>query len=140
MTIARARMILTAIFLAGLIVELLLAAISHSAISQKDLRNAVLTLLSIYSVHLAIIFGSLFAKTPTRRPLVPFSISAFWVAVVLATIWNLLLIGRTVAFAAAVFNPHLEDNINSLLTYLKDVSGASTFLVAGSLAFFFAKD
>jgi hypothetical protein len=57
----------------------------------------------------------------------------------LAGIWNLLLFWRCISFGAAAFNPNSEDNIEHLSSYLQSISSASSFLVTGALAFFFAK-
>lgn len=139
MTITRARVILAAVFLSGLLIQLLLVSASSRAISGKDTETLIIKVLSIYSIQLAVILGSVFAEQAGRSN-TSFSVSSFWIALVLAAIWNVLLIGRTVVFARAAFNPTIDDSVNSIMSYLENISGASTFLVAGSLAFFFKKE
>jgi hypothetical protein len=140
MTITKARNVLVAIFLASLVIQIgaVILTYTEGAIASKDLSTLLLKLLAVYSVHLAVIFGGIFAQQQDGQP-VQTPTTAFWVAVVVAAIWNVLLIWRSIAFCAAAFNINLNDNVLSLSTYIDDVSKAGSFLVAGALAFFFTK-
>jgi hypothetical protein len=141
-TMTKARVVLIAMFVGSLIVQALAVIITYSraTISNDDLTSLLLKLLAIYSVHLGVIFGGIFAQQQDASDGVPTPPgTAFWLAVVLAAIWNLLLLWRCVAFGVAAFNPDSEDNVDRLSSYLQNISSGSAFLVTGSLAFFFAK-
>jgi len=97
-----------------------------------DEQSALITqLLSIYSVHLAVILGGIFAVKGRGRPsAAPFLI---WSAIVLSLAWNGLLFAGTMSFMfSAAWKLH------DIRNYLETVSRASSFLVAGALAYFFA--
>jgi len=98
----------------------------------EDLLALVLKLLGIYSVPLGIILGGIFAqpKGPLHDP--PAGVA--WAALLLAAIWNLPLVWRSISFGLAQ-----QDSVGDLIKYLDSVASASSFLVAGVLAFFFAK-
>jgi hypothetical protein len=53
---------------------------------------------------------------------------------VLAVLWNLLLIARFLAFCFAE-----RDSVGALVQYLDSVATSSSFLVAGVVVFFFGK-
>ena len=140
MTTTRARVVLVGTFLVSLVIQVgvVVATYVEGAIASKDLTSLLLKLLAIYSVHLAVIFGGIFAQTQTTNHVNVPTVS-FWIATVVAAIWNLLLLWRSIAFGVAGFNVNIEDSVLSFATYLDDVSKASSFLVVGALAFFFTK-
>jgi hypothetical protein len=87
--------------------------------------------LAIYSVHLAVILGGMFAVKKTGMPSATPLLS--WSAIGLSLMWNALLLGGTISFAVSnVWKLH------DIRNYLETVSRSSSFLVAGALAFFFA--
>jgi hypothetical protein len=142
MTNTRARAVLVSIFVGGLVIQAIAVIITYSkgAIAYEDLTNLLLKLLAIYSVHLGVIFGGIFAQQQdAQKKSQTAPKTAFWLAVVLASIWNLLLLWRGISFGMAAFNPDSEDNVDRLSSYLQSISSASSFLVTGSLAFFFTK-
>lgn len=142
MTMTKTRLILIAMFVGSLMIQATAVIITYSrgAIADEDLTNLILKLLAIYSVHLGVIFGGIFAQHQDSQQGVQAAPgTAFWLAVVLAGIWNLLLVWRSVSFGVAAFNPDSEDNVDRLSSYLQTISSGSAFLVTGSLAFFFAK-
>lgn len=80
---------------------------------------------------MAVILGGIFGKRKpagTTAPGLPFR-----VALVLSALWNLLLLWRAVAFYFAS-----DDRAANLITYWDTVAAASSFLVAGALAYFFS--
>lgn len=140
MIVAKARMALVAIFVCGFTVQVAAVIVTYwrATISYDDLTGLLLKLLAIYSVHLGVIFGGIFAQQRNSgRKAAP--ATAFWLAVALAGIWNVLLLWRSLSFGLAAFNPNSEDNVDRLASYLQSISTASAFLVTGALAFFFAK-
>ena len=142
MTITRARVFLVAIFVGSLAIQLatIIFTYTRGAIAYDDLTNALLKVLAIYSVHLALICGGIFAQYQNGRAGAETAPAmAFWLAVILVGIWNMLLLWRCLSFGMAAINPDSEDNVEKLLTYFQSISSASSFLVAGSLAFFFTK-
>lgn len=144
MTVTRARVVLVSLFLISLIVQAVAIIITYSeeAISNKDLSSLITKLLSVYAVHLAVIFGGIFAQQRNasqkgRSARVPGL--AFWLAIVLAVIWNLLLVWRSVVFGMAAFDVSSEDNVGHLSNYMDTIASSGSFLVAGALTFFFSK-
>lgn len=144
MTIMRARVALAVSFLVSLIIQAVAIIVTYSeeAISYKDLSTLITKLLSVYAIHLAIIFGGIFAqhqnaKQKARPEQAPGG--AFWIAIVLAVMWNMLLVWRSVKFGMAAFDVTSEDNVNHLSNYIDTIASAGSFLVAGALTFFFSK-
>jgi cytochrome bd-type quinol oxidase subunit 2 len=99
----------------------------------EDVQSLTLKLLSIYSVHLGLILGCLFAK-PGGHSKKPSAGGLAWAAIVLSVFWNLLLALRTASFSFAA-----QDSVADLANYWDAVSSGGSFLVTGGLAFFFNK-
>jgi hypothetical protein len=123
------------VFVISLLALLCLASISYAqrSIYSSDLRDLVLRFLAIYSVPLGVIIPGIFGKASSGKHLGPRR--AFWTAIALALIWNLLIIGRTALFTFAS-----EDRVSSLLDFINTVATASSFLTVGALSYFFASD
>lgn len=140
MTVAWARVVLVAIFLIGLAVQLVAVMVAYSKnfIAYGDLTNLLTKLLAVYSVHLAVIFGGIFAQQQNDQQVLV-TATPFRLAVALAVGWNLLLMWRSVMFGMAAFDPEKDDNVDRLSSYIENIASASSFLVTGALAFFFAK-
>ena len=141
-TQARTRLVWT--FVIGLSVQCIavVAAFTARAIATSDLIDLFKQLLSIYSIHFAIILGSVFGKggvSPQIRKAESDTVLAFRVAFALSVLWNLMLVWRTLQFGVHAFEPQSNDRSDLLVTYLDAVAGASSFLIAGALAFFFGK-
>lgn len=134
MSTMRARAMLVSIFLSGLVLQLFGLTLTYLSgeISAKDIGILTAKLLGIYSVQLAVILGGIFGQHKSPPHIA--SSLPFRIAFVLSVLWNLLLTWRTVAFYFAE-----NDLATDLVSYLDLVSGASSFLVVGSLAYFFAK-
>jgi hypothetical protein len=98
----------------------------------QDLQTLLLKLLAVYSVPLSVILGGIFGQS--RKPLTNPSPAVAWTAIVLAVLWNLLLVWRSISFTLASV-----DSVSDLVEYLDAIASAGTFLVAGALAFFFTK-
>lgn len=139
MTFGRSRNALVLTFVAGLVLGVSIAGIAFAkaTIAAGDLVSLLATLLAIYAVHLGVILGAIFGnpKTKIGQP----AGTAGPLAIVLAVLWNLLLLFRLALFAAAVFDPGRTDNVDDLISYIQTIGTASSFLVAGSLSFFFAR-
>jgi hypothetical protein len=134
MSTTRARAMIVSTFVAGLVLQLLPLTLTYlkGEVAAKDIGVLTAKLLSIYSVQMAVILGGIFGQArsaPRTAPDLPFRI-----AFALSLLWNLLLLWRSVAFYFAE-----EDQATELVSYLDIVSGASSFLVVGALAYFFAK-
>lgn len=98
----------------------------------EDLLSLVLKLFAVYSVHLTVILGGIFAQP--QGPLEDPPPALAWTAITLALFWNLLLLWRSLSFALAT-----QDSVSELVKYLEGVSSSGSFLVTGTLAFFFTK-
>ena len=129
-----ARIILLGLFAGCLTIAVLLIGMTYlrGVIYGRHLQQLVLAVLSVYSAPLGTILGGIFAQRQERDRAA--SSSAFWIAIVVALIWNLLLLVRVVIFAAAS-----NDRVDDFTGYLTSVAAASSFLVVGSLAFYFTK-
>lgn len=110
----------------------LAAAFFRGAIYPDDLKTLFEQILAVYSIPVGTILGGIFAEPGGGRESVPKP--AFWVALVLALLWNFVLVIRCVVFAFA----H-EDLVSDFVGFLTAVSSASLFLVSGALAYFFTK-
>lgn len=102
------------------------------SIYADNLRAVLLTLLTVYSAPLAIVIGGVFGQRNHELKDAPRT--TFWFAIAVALVWNFLLVSRSITFAVAA-----EDSVEELSTYLETISSSATFLVAGALAYFFAK-
>ncbi|MFL5385017.1 MAG: hypothetical protein ACJ8GN_21055 [Longimicrobiaceae bacterium] len=135
LTFTRARSILIALFVGGLFLQIVFTFVvfARDEIWQSTVQALVLAHLATYSVPLGSIAGGVFArKASTQMRVSPL---AFGLALTLSTIWNLLLIGRTVLFA---IRPGGDDP-TAYMDYLKAVATGGAFLTAGSLTFFFSQ-
>jgi hypothetical protein len=123
------------VFVTSLLLELVLVGVSYgqNAIYPDDLRNLAARFLAIYSVPLGLIISGIFGKSAAQERLAP--ARAFWVALALAVVWNLLLLGRTLLFA---FAP--EDRVGDLVEFVNGVSAAGSFLTVATLTYFFTTD
>lgn len=132
MSMNQARFGLMGIFVGSLLVQLVALFVIRSQMWQEDFQTLIVKLLGIYSVQLAVVLGGVFAqpKAPLADPPLGLSLTAM----LLAVLWNLLLVLRFLAFCFAA-----QDSVGALIKYLDSVAAASSFLVAGVMAFFFGK-
>jgi hypothetical protein len=132
MTMNRVRFGLLAIFGVGLSIQLVAFLAVSSKMWPEDFQGLIVKLLGLYSVHFGVILGGMFAqpKGPLEDPPAPLA----WSAIFLATLWNSLLVWRSLNFSAAA-----QDSATDVTKYMDAVSSAGSFLVAGMLAFFFTK-
>lgn len=144
MTYPKARTALVVLFVCALVVQVSAVVLTYSKglITDNDLVNVLLKLLAIYGVHLTVIIGGIVAqaqdnKVKPRPQGVPST--AFWVALTLASLWNLLLVWRSVKFGLAAYDENSEDNVELLTNFIEKIAAGGSFLVAGFLTFFFAK-
>jgi hypothetical protein len=121
-----------AIFTASLVLELCLVGVSfiRGAIYADDFRDLTVRFLAIYSVPLGVVISGIFAKSASSNHLAP--ARAFWTAVLLAAVWNALILGRTLLFASSA-----EDQVTSLVEFVTATAAASSFLTVASLTYFF---
>ena len=134
MKLADTRVVLLILYLAGMALHLACFgyAVAVGAVYVEDLQKLAVLTLAVYSVPLGVILGGFFGGT-MKRPACGLQ-HKFWTAAVLSIFWNLLLLSRSLVFAFAG-----TDSITSLVGYFETVAAASTFLVSGALAYFFAK-
>lgn len=134
MTITRAQVALAAAFVVSLLIQVGLIFYSQykGAIYPDEQTTIISKLLGVYAVHLAVIIGGIFSQQVDKLQRVP--VAAFWFAMALAVIWNLLLTSRTVSFTFSKV-----DDINDYISFLTTISSASSFLVMAAIAFFFTK-
>lgn len=138
MTINKARVFLLVPFLTSLIIHVMaVMTVYHAgAIYRDDLTTLLPKILTIYSVHLAAVFGGIFGQHSRGGEQAP--VAAFWIALAVTSLWNLLLVWRSIVFGLIAFNIG-EDRINDYMAYLDIISASGAFLVVGALAYFFSK-
>lgn len=131
-----AQFALGGLFLAFLVAHVVCFSVAYlmGAIDVEDLSNMTVRILAIYSVPLGVVLGGVFGGTslPTDRG--EFGVLCF--ALVLSTLWNLLLVVRSVVFVISEGSPHA---IAELFSYFDTLTAASTFLIGGALAYYSAK-
>jgi hypothetical protein len=134
MHVVQARVGIVAVFVLGLVIQAVFVILPflRGYIDSDDVQALLLKLLDVYSVHLAVVFGGIFGQARSGR--ISVSRAAFWVAFILAVIWNLLLLWRSLSFGLMSIG-----TVKDLKEYLEAVASASSFLVAGSLAYFFSE-
>src|SRR5262245_13824818 len=98
---------------------------ARGAMYSSHLQRLILVVLGVYSVPLGTILGGMFGERRIAAGRV--APPAFWVALSVSIIWNLLLLVRIVVFGVA----H-DDSVEDFAGYLATVSAASSFLVTGS--------
>ena len=122
---------LLVVFLLGFVVQLAGLFWIRREMRSADLQDLTLKLLGIYGVHIAVMTGGIFAQKKGRTQ--PCPLFPFWLALSLSLLWNLLLVWFTMAFINS------EGEVKGFADQIVAVSQASSFLVAGALAYFFAK-
>jgi hypothetical protein len=134
MNAARSRIVLIALFLTSLALSIVVIAVVYlrGGIYANHLQQLMLAVLAVYSVPLGTILGGMFGERGMRANRI--AAPAFWVALTVSLLWNLLLLVRVVIFGVA-----RDDSVEDFAGYLTTVSAASSFLVVGALAFFFTK-
>jgi hypothetical protein len=141
MTIGRTRTILTTAFVACLAIGLAIVLIAYAKglISSGELGSLLTVLLGAYSVHLGVILGGVYGDDKPRGGFAAGLTGQ--IAVAVALLWNLILLGLLLIYAMAVFDPGHDDpsTTKDLIANLQLAATASSFLVAGALAFFFAR-
>jgi hypothetical protein len=134
MTIRHSQLALLGMFLIGLVIHLVCFGYSFliGAVYVEDLQTMAVRTLAVYSVPLGVIVGGIFGGAAEQTANA--SSGTFWTAAGLSLLWNILLLARSLVFVIAA-----QDSITSLFGYIDAVSAASTFLIGGALAYFFAK-
>jgi hypothetical protein len=133
MTLSSARAWLLVIFLVFLVLQVVSVLCVGNIMWPEEQEGLIVKYLTVYSPHLGVMLGVIFAKPRTGRVR-----SARFVAftgITVALVWNIVLAWRTMGFV--IFE---HDKVADLMKYIDSVSSASTFLVAGALAFFFTHE
>jgi hypothetical protein len=123
------------LFLGAFLTELSLVGVSYlrQQVYSPDLLDLAQRFLAIYSIPLGVIISGIFAKSASGDRVAPKT--AFWIAIALAAVWNLLILVRTLLFTFSA-----EDRVGSLLDYVNGVAAASSFLTVAALTYFFTTD
>ena len=134
MRINTVRLWLLFLFVASLAVHFGVFAYTYfnELIYADDFEDLTLHILAIYSIPLGVILGAFFGQGDQKEACA--NPSAFYAAFALSIFWNGLLLVRTFVFGFAE-----EDLVGDLTGFQQNTSAASMFLIAGALAFFFAK-
>jgi fatty acid desaturase len=114
------------------IVLLLIFPFLKSEITSETLIDLMKKVISIYSVHFGVIIGGIFGKDVSSEVLA--SKTPFWLAFVLTLIWNILITWPMIIFSFTTMSTDQD-----VSDYIDAIPTLSSFLVSGSLAYFFAK-
>jgi hypothetical protein len=132
MSMNHARFGLMGVFLISLMVQLGAFFLARGRMWPEEFQGLILKVLAIYSVQLGVVLGGIFAQPRTALADPPRGLA--WSALLLAGLWNLLLVARSISFSFAT-----EDSATDLMKYIDAIGSGGAFLVAGVLAFFFGK-
>jgi hypothetical protein len=132
----RARLILFFSFLIALLLQIafIVSVFAQHAIRQDDFAGLVKIVLQIYSVHFAVMLGGTFAGKQARNSKIKSSNLPFAIAFSTTTTWNLLLLMRSMFFFFSA-----SDSAEAFGDFIEAVAGNGSFLVVGSLTYFFSK-
>ncbi|PHJ69134.1 hypothetical protein VF14_03075 [Nostoc linckia z18] len=134
MTIGKARAILLYIFIFFFLFIILLIIIPYikGDYGGDSLINLIIKVLVVYSIHFGVIAGGIFGQEISDRRLS--SLVPFKLALVMVLIWNILLTWRCIVFTFI----ETDTTDKELANYIDTIAPASSFLVSGALAYFFA--
>lgn len=137
---------LAGLFLCGLILAEVAVAFAYAQgpISAADIETLSITLLTTYSVPLAVVVAGIFSNGPAENAHRALSAAAkrkARFAAWLAIVWNILVLWRVVVFVARVQNPAFDDpqEVANLVHYVDMVSKGSSFLIAAALVWLFGE-
>jgi len=131
MSMNRARLALLLIFVASLLLQAGAFFVVRPEMWPNEFQALLLRLLAIYSIQLSVVLAGIFAQP--SAVLAPPPAGLTWAALLATSAWNLLLILRSTSFVLS------EDSVTDLMKDLETIASASSFLVAGAIAFFFGK-
>jgi hypothetical protein len=129
---ARVILIFNFIFFFFIIILLLVLPFLKSEISSETLIDLMKKIISIYSVHFGVIIGGVFGNDFSSEALI--YKTPFWLAFVLTLIWNVLMTWPMIVFSFTTMSTDQD-----ISNYIDSIPTLSSFLVSGSLAYFFAK-
>jgi hypothetical protein len=134
MKLERLQVILLWVFLIFFLISFALIAWTtlDGAILAESFKDILLKLFALYSVHLSVVIGGMFALRGTTPA--PSAARFAGSAIGLALAWNLIVSVRIIMFVIVD-----DDNVTSLTTYIDTVGASSAFLVSGLITFFFVK-
>ncbi len=131
MSATSTRATLVAIFIGSLALQsvVFFVLVGQHALSWQEAWPLFKTLMIAYSVPLTIILGGIFAERalPKRQP----PAFAFWIALVVSSLWNLLLVVPTTMYFFR------QNAVPEFVEVALNNSGSFNFLVAGALTYFF---
>ncbi|SDX00937.1 hypothetical protein SAMN05444410_10824 [Hydrobacter penzbergensis] len=105
-------------------------------VKDSNYQKALTQLLKIYSVPLGCIIAGFFISEKKNGPFL--NKQAFTVAIVLCSIWNLLIIGRAMIYIVNIFSS--SDDISDVIVFIKDIPEVGSFLISGLLTYLFGKN
>ena len=123
--------LLLSIFLVGLIINYFAVGYleAQEVIYDKDRIKLLEALFGLYSAHLGIIISALFLRKNTVKSTSDFT---FYIALVLAIIWNFLICNETINACRLKNIPYTE-----LIGHWTLTSAIASFLVTGMISYYF---
>ena len=127
----KAKLLLSLIFVSSIVLNMVFAFLKRNDVWPDHFTKLILTVLGIYSVHIAAIFGASSFATGSSRII---NLNLLVLAVLLCIIWNALITVRIGMFAFS------RDDVSEVITYVNTVSLAGSFLVIGVITAFYSKE
>jgi hypothetical protein len=132
-TLARWRLIIAGVFFLALVVQLILVTLIRvwGYINPEEFTPMVVKLLTIYSAPVGVILGGILITRHTNVPNA--SSTEVWVVLLLACLWNAILIAR---YSLITFNP-VGDSTEQLESFQDNVLPAGNFLISIALTYLY---
>lgn len=124
--------IIAAVFLLSMVAQMFLATLLKlwGYINPEEFAPLFWKVLTIYAAPLGVILGGIYAAKQSRRKA---SGGQVWGALVLACIWNGMLLGR---YLLITFRPE-GDSLENLASFQDTVLPAGSFLTSAALAYLY---
>lgn len=127
------RRIIGGVFLLALLAQIALATLLRiwGYINPEDFTPLIVKLLTIYSAPFGVILAGIFVAQKIDAPRA--AAEEVWIVLVLAIIWNALLLGR---YLLITFKP-VGDSLEDLASFQNNALPAGNFLISAALTYLY---
>jgi hypothetical protein len=135
LTVLRSRLCLLATFVIGFVVSLALLSLVYvqDEIGAGGWSRLATKLAAIYAPHLGVIIGGIAAARKRFTAIEPHT-TWFYVSLLLFLLWNGLVVWRCSTFLVK------GETVSEMVEYLGDTQDKFSFIVAGVMTYYFAKE
>jgi hypothetical protein len=126
-------MLIAGVFLLALLVQIALATLLRiwGYINPEEYTPLIVKLLTIYSAPFGVILAGIFVAQKIDAPRA--GAEEVWIVLILAIIWNSLLLGR---YLLITFRP-AGDSLVDLTTFQDNALPAGNFLISAALTYLY---